>query len=254
MNSLRTGPARGRYWRQIDRRRKVWVHRGAAKAAERFGQEGQYVTYVFYRAGIEAALTAVTAHAPQWLDYYAQLYHGVAGEFGEHILRQIETAKSRSKSVSDVFRSAVNSWLVRHGARRVNNLTATSRDVLANDLAQGTAANESIPQLAGRIQGRYNDWSQTRARTIARTEVIAASNLGSYEAARASGIPLDKIWVATNDDRTRAAHAAADGQKQHLDEFFLVEGEQLLWPGDSSHGATPDNTINCRCTVGYQAA
>jgi hypothetical protein len=57
-----------------------------------------------------------------------------------------------------------------------------------------------------------------------------------------------KQWNAVLDNVTREAHAESDGQIVNFDEPYLVGGQNLMYPGDMSLGATIDNTINCRCT------
>jgi len=57
-----------------------------------------------------------------------------------------------------------------------------------------------------------------------------------------------KQWVAILDNFTREWHAEADGQIVDFDEPFIVNGQQLMTPGDMSLGATIDNIINCRCS------
>ncbi len=91
-----------------------------------------------------------------------------------------------------------------------------------------------------------------RSTVIARTETIAASNYGSHEAAKQSGLTLKKVWLATEDARTRPDHAAADGQEVDLDEPFTVGGAQLMYPGDVSRGAPGNEVIQCRCTQIYK--
>lgn len=56
-----------------------------------------------------------------------------------------------------------------------------------------------------------------------------------------------KTWIADLDDHTRPAHADADGQTRLTDEPYLVGGQLLKRPRDTSLGATLDNVINCRC-------
>lgn len=63
------------------------------------------------------------------------------------------------------------------------------------------------------------------------------------------GIKMTREWVATLDARTRHEHGAADGQRVGVDEPFTVGGEKLMFPGDTSHGASGWNIYNCRCTV-----
>ncbi|WP_214607204.1 phage minor head protein, partial [Mycobacterium tuberculosis] len=86
---------------------------------------------------------------------------------------------------------------------------------------------------------------------IARTEIIGASNLGSRAAAKETGLQLEKEWIATPDKRTRKAHKAANGQTRDFDEPYIVWGDRLQFPGDTSHGAKLRNVIQCRCVEGY---
>ena len=61
------------------------------------------------------------------------------------------------------------------------------------------------------------------------------------------GINIVRMWDASLDGRTRPAHASADGQKVAVDKPFLVGGERLMYPGDSSGSA--GNIIHCRCST-----
>jgi hypothetical protein len=54
-----------------------------------------------------------------------------------------------------------------------------------------------------------------------------------------------RTWNAMDDDRTRDAHADADGQEVGVDEAFDVGGEELMYPGDPA--GSDENTLNCRC-------
>ena len=87
---------------------------------------------------------------------------------------------------------------------------------------------------------------------IARTETTRVENSARMdvgEQGKKMGFSMLKEWVATSDDRTRPAHADADGQQVPIDEPFIVDGEKLMYPGDISMGASPSNVINCRCTM-----
>lgn len=86
----------------------------------------------------------------------------------------------------------------------------------------------------------------------ARTAVTAAENGGrqaSYERAAEMGVEMTREWLSTHDARTRHAHGAADGQRVAVDEPFIVGGEELMFPGDTSHGASGWNIYNCRCSL-----
>lgn len=111
--------------------------------------------------------------------------------------------------------------------------------------------NYSIAKFSEALKESYA-FSDARAERIARTEVISASRSGQYHGDIQSGIVIGKKWMAAQQERTRPGHRGADGQVVGIDEPFLVANskgqlEPLLFPGDSSLGAGPDNTIQCRC-------
>lgn len=62
---------------------------------------------------------------------------------------------------------------------------------------------------------------------------------------------VKKEWAAILDEKTRFSHASADGQVQGLNEPYIVNGEYLMYPGDTSMGASLENIINCRCSSLY---
>lgn len=117
---------------------------------------------------------------------------------------------------------------------------------------------EKIDQMVEAYQRRTLAY---RATTIARTEAIRAANLGSLASVRAMldahpELTVEKIWIATKDDRTRDTHRQLDGKVvEGLDAPFLVtnaKGEQVAirWPHDPT--APAELLINCRCTLGFR--
>ncbi|USK72671.1 phage minor head protein [Peribacillus asahii] len=104
----------------------------------------------------------------------------------------------------------------------------------------------SVTKLAEALQESFA-FSESRAITIARTEVITAGRAGQYFSDTQSGMVIGKKWRAAIQNRTRHAHREADGQVVALNEPFIVNGEKMMFPGDASMGASADNLINCRC-------
>lgn len=95
-------------------------------------------------------------------------------------------------------------------------------------------------------------FSKARARVIARTEMIGAARAGQNDSDRQSGLVIGKIWRSAKQDRTRPGHRKAHDQTVAFDEPFLVENskgevEKMMYPGDSSLGASASNVIQCRC-------
>lgn len=122
---------------------------------------------------------------------------------------------------------------------------------LKSEFTTSLLKGESIRDMAKRIKA-VTERNLADSIRIARTETTRVENSARIDVGKKGeklGFKMLKEWVATSDDRTRDAHAAADGQRVPLDEPFIVGGEKLMYPGDFSLGASPSNTINCRCTV-----
>lgn len=109
---------------------------------------------------------------------------------------------------------------------------------------------KSIPKIAKDLQTRMPEMNKSSAIRTARTAVTGAQNAGrmdSYVAAEKMGIKLKREWVAVIDKRTRHAHAMLDGQKAEMGKPFKVDGEEIMFPGDTS--APGYLVYNCRCTM-----
>lgn len=108
------------------------------------------------------------------------------------------------------------------------------------------------------ILGRYTDrLLEFRGEAIARTEAINALRAGQHEAhqqiidtGKVSEDQIERVWGATSDGRTRPDHRAMDGQKVPglQTPFVAPDGSKLMFPGDTSMGASAGMIINCRCT------
>ncbi len=128
-------------------------------------------------------------------------------------------------------------------------------DLVAHQMATGINLGEGIPELRDRVDGvlsttRSERWPN-RATVVARTEAVGSLNAGRTEAFRAAAelepdIVFERIWLSTDDHRTRSTHVEADGQRVPLAQPFLVGGFELAFPGDPS--GPPQETIQCRCT------
>lgn len=118
-----------------------------------------------------------------------------------------------------------------------------------SELLQGYQAGEGVDQLALRVQTALGS-TLGRAKTIARTEIVAASNAGSLAQLQFVGLDAKKEWISTHDTRTRESHLFANGQTVALNSTFTVGGSSLRFPGDP--GGAAGEVINCRCTLAYE--
>jgi hypothetical protein len=124
------------------------------------------------------------------------------------------------------------------------------------------AADKALsPVDVDRISQRYSDrMLKHRADTIARTESITALRAGrregieqAIEQGAIGDRAIKRAWSATLDTRTRPDHAIMDGQEvTGMDApFRLPDGSMMLYPGDTSLGASAKQTIACRCYDEY---
>lgn len=113
-------------------------------------------------------------------------------------------------------------------------------------LWEGRLNGEGIEQLARRLENMPY-FNLERAYTTARTEILTAARAGNHEGWVQSGVVSRKEWNSHLDNRVRRSHAAAHGQVVDMAQPFIVNGEKLMFPGDSSLGASLENIIMCRC-------
>ncbi len=114
---------------------------------------------------------------------------------------------------------------------------------------QGILQGESMDKIAKRMMN-VQEMNKTQAIRSARTIVTGAENKGrqdSYKRAEEDGIVMKREWIATNDSRTRHWHAELDGVEVDVDEPWVNDFGEIMFPGDPS--ADPANTYNCRCSM-----
>lgn len=114
---------------------------------------------------------------------------------------------------------------------------------------QGILQGESMDKIAKRMMN-VQEMNKTQAIRSARTIVTGAENKGrqdSYKRAEEDGIVVKREWISTNDSRTRHWHAELDGVEVDIDEPWVNEFGEIMFPGDPS--ADPANTYNCRCSM-----
>lgn len=117
------------------------------------------------------------------------------------------------------------------------------------EILQGILQGESIPKIAQRLQ---NVCGSNRAVAIrnARTMITASQNSGriaGFRQAESDGVIMKKVWIATEDSRTRKSHLSINNEMQDNNKAF---SNGLMFPGDWSGRA--EEVYNCRCTLGAE--
>lgn len=161
------------------------------------------------------------------------------------LLRTIDIATSQ-KSISNTTQ---------------NDLQKSVKDIILAAASANVVLTNN--QIARRARRKFNSLSQSRVGTISMTQTQQASEGGKNTEANvlnknnavftAAGINfatavIRKTWITKMDNRVRPAHVLAENQKANLRKPFNVGGELLMFPGDTSLGASLGNVINCRCS------
>jgi hypothetical protein len=125
------------------------------------------------------------------------------------------------------------------------------KEKITDIVTGGIIRGNSVNQIAKDLMDGITTMSKSSSIRTARTAITEAENAGRQAASEQleeKGVILKKRWVAAHDSRTREAHLDADGQTVDNDEPFVVGGEELMYPGDDSLGASGWNLYNCRCS------
>lgn len=205
------------------------------------------------------------------VDIHATLrahYKKVAKRFNNRLREQVQKSilphYLQIKS-SAVLAKAITDYINIRALQQTQIISATtSKELLeaytTNMLGDRVLTREEYAEEAAlmferKALGRANTIGLTETQNIAETtkdleakyffdenEIVAGGVVINEETAQ-----LNKTWSALLDNVTRATHVEADDQTVPQDDPFQVGNSLLLYPGDTSLGASLDEIINCRC-------
>ena len=127
-------------------------------------------------------------------------------------------------------------WLAKHSEVQAAYLNNATRDALA------IALQDAEPRNA--VKALFGQATAVWAVGQAVSAVTNASNFGSREGAKASGLRR-KTWQV-NSSNPRSEHAAMNGETVDIDGAF---SNGLRWPGDPMGGG--EDNANCQCSLRY---
>ncbi len=194
----------------------------------------------------------------RFVKLFQKIYKDIIRHFGAKTYQDIQ---SRIKSVGasetkafDFTTDDILKYITVTSAEKVTFITETTKTDIKNIIIDSMAEGASILAMTESLDKLYLDKIiPNRSRTIARTEVVSASNFGSLAGAQQTTPKLRKVWIPTFDDSTRDSHRAmANHPAIKLSESFDVNGSRGKYPADFSLPAK--ESINCRCAVGYEYA
>jgi len=133
--------------------------------------------------------------------------------------------------------------------------TSIINNIIDRNIEEGKLGGLGIPEMQKYLRNDMIDslteMNKYQAERIARTEVIGASNKGSFDGAKASGLEMKKFWLTSALDGIRPSHQQYETEDnasggRGMDEEYA---SGLQFPADPE--GEPEEIINCRCTVVY---
>jgi HK97 family phage portal protein len=148
----------------------------------------------------------------------------------------------------------IEAWLRMKIQALVKSVNENIRQEVANIIIDGIDKGLGLDDISGNIADHLNQTKDFRSDRIANTEVHSTSNLAILDAFKQSGAVKGKEWIAKMPPeeingymRPRLSHQIAHGQTVDIDTPFNVGADLLMFPGDV--GGSPEEVINCRCTI-----
>ena len=156
----------------------------------------------------------------------------------------------------DAYKSGQKVNLGKKEKKAFDKLIADNKDIrwqkgqIQSVMTQSILQGESVPHMAQRVARTMGETNRKATTRYVRTAATGAQNAGrvdSYKRAEKMGIELEQEWLAVHDGRTRHEHRLLDGEHVPVGKPFVVEGEEIRFPGDPQ--AAGHLIWNCRCTL-----
>jgi HK97 family phage portal protein len=239
--------------------------RYAAAGRAQFREDKADVAGIFARVGATAARALpadqqrAVGDAKSKAAAEAAAKYAPGGEYHEAWRQRFETLIRKTYQVgntAEVVGTAAldfrlpNAFVERAVLERATRLATYVGETTAKQITAVTLSAEraglSIAETSRLIQQAvYGEHvTDTRARTIARTESAGAMSQGQWDQASESGIYQSKAWLAFDDAETRETHRACHAEgRVAIGQAFAANGMQF----PMEPGAPPGEVINCRC-------
>lgn len=166
-------------------------------------------------------------------------------------------ARLAIEAITDQTKDRRSRMLRARGLESFAHMRSTTTEAIIRDIGKGIAESLPINQIAENLVDNYANLTLSRAKTIARTEVLTAVSMGQNATVQAAldVIPdARKVWITANDERVRHSHEKLHAKVVKADGVWTTTKQtgkgsvELRYPRDPRAG-DPSNVINCRCTM-----
>lgn len=254
-------------WELIERRRRRFVLRYNARFRKALRKQIEPVLEAISPTFIEQFETMVPilitgeALKEPFYDLYRET--GLAFRNSLKISLKAKGLKYDTKSLEDeLWMEDMKAYAELVMGERITMMNETTKKailyLMRESIKEGSDPGWAIDKFATKIRNdlmeKYGTYEKWRARRIAQTEVLSASNYSSHRSATDSGVPLRKRWLTAPFGLSKVErHNFVSGlteQRPMMSEPFIVDNVRMMHPGDPAGGA--EHVINCKCAIGYE--
>ncbi len=133
----------------------------------------------------------------------------------------------------DVTHPAIRGALGDRLLKYSQDVNTTTKKSIIKQINLGFDNAESVEQIAQRIATNVfgDETLLVRARRIARTEAVGASNFGTQKGLELTNRFQNKMWITSRDERVRDTHVEMEGKVIGINEnFVLSDGKTMPFP------------------------
>lgn len=200
----------------------------------------------------------------QPIQHFFEQFYPMSATLGQMTRKQMisQREKKAIESEDELYLSTYQTYLqnlVKTSiySERIKTITNTTSErinsvlteVLTEAELNGYGVDKTRKLLSDMIGSNIRGNVRARAKAIAQTEIISASNQASTYAADSTGLEYRKYWSTSHLQNIRASHIQAE--QDSIQRGGLRKDERfangMLYPGDPAGSA--DEVINCRCSI-----
>jgi hypothetical protein len=185
--------------------------------------------------------------------YILDLWVKTGGRFASDMTKKLRNRKSIENPDLEMWEEGFRVYMYERSQKIAHKVLTTEAEMINSilDRIVAEAEGQSIYNLSGAIKEQFLNEMVTiqnyEAERIARTEVIGASNKGSFDGAKSMGLQIRKGWSTSGLPGIRDSHLLYESFGWiDMDKEFAPG---LMFPGDPNGEA--GEIINCRCTIIY---
>lgn len=186
-------------------------------------------------------------------DVLENLYVTAGVAYAEAMYNAIQPPKKATKEqLRAGWRDFMRRFAVTNLTGVLLDINKTSKDIIERIVSNGLRDGKGIPDIARGIEQSVAGIFTNRAKLIARTEMVKATNTAAMQSAATSDFMYEKKWVPATDNRTREDHLTMINKPYiPFDQPFIVGGYEMDRPGDGTT-APASQICNCRCKVVFR--